>query len=184
MSQLVSRFKLHNLISTVWGFYSLPPFLLHRAYEFPLLFVAVAAGGGSRLYFRSGSFVVGPESAGAHPGPACYRKGGPATVTDANVVLDRLLPQYFPKVFGTDERQALDVEASFRVLQALADQVNLFERESKGVRLWTVADVALGFVHVANEVKLLCNGLFTHYKKYIKTTPLIWPAIRDLPDFD
>lgn len=47
----------------------------------------VAAGGGSRLFFRSGLFIVGPESAGAHPGPACYKKNGPLTVTDANLVL-------------------------------------------------------------------------------------------------
>jgi len=54
----------------------------------------VAAGGGSRLFYRNGMFVVGPESAGAHPGPACYKKGGPLAVTDANLVLGRLLPEH------------------------------------------------------------------------------------------
>lgn len=54
----------------------------------------VAAGGGSRLFFRSGLFVVGPESAGAHPGPACYKKNGPLTVTDANLVLGISLYRY------------------------------------------------------------------------------------------
>lgn len=54
----------------------------------------VAAGGGSRLFYRNGMFVVGPESAGAHPGPACYQKGGPLAVTDANLVLGRLLPEH------------------------------------------------------------------------------------------
>ena len=59
----------------------------------------VAAGGGSCLTFRNGLFNVGPESAGAHPGPACYRKpGGLLATTDANLVLGRLLPDYFPKV--------------------------------------------------------------------------------------
>lgn len=59
----------------------------------------IAAGGGSRLFFQTGVFVVGPESAGAHPGPVCYRKGGPLTITDANVVLGRIVPDFFPKVF-------------------------------------------------------------------------------------
>ena len=69
----------------------------------------VAAGGGSRLFFRNGLFVTGPESAGAHPGPAAYRKGGPLAVTDANLLLGRLLPDYFPKIFGKteDEREYL-----------------------------------------------------------------------------
>ena len=60
----------------------------------------VAAGGGSRLFFRNGLFVVGPESAGAHPGPVCYRKGGPLAVTDANVLLGRIQPHLFPAIFG------------------------------------------------------------------------------------
>lgn len=106
----------------------------------------VAAGGGSMLFFRNGLFVVGPESAGAHPGPACYRKGGPATVTDANLYLGRLLPEFFPKIFGKNEDEGLDVEASKRVLQELADQVN--KETSKNM---SVDEVAYGFLTVANE---------------------------------
>ncbi|EFY90148.1 putative 5-oxoprolinase [Metarhizium acridum CQMa 102] len=106
----------------------------------------VAAGGGSRLFFRNGLFVVGPESAGAHPGPACYRKGGPATVTDANLHLGRLLPEFFPKIFGKNEDEGLDPEASRKVLQELTDQVN---RET-GKSLST-DEVAYGFLTVANE---------------------------------
>ncbi|GAO17935.1 hypothetical protein UVI_02026870 [Ustilaginoidea virens] len=106
----------------------------------------VAAGGGSRLFFRNGLFVVGPESAGAHPGPACYRKGGPATVTDANLHLGRLLPEFFPKIFGEDEDEGLDPEASRKVLQELTDEVN---RET-GQNLST-DEVAYGFLTVANE---------------------------------
>ncbi|KAI9167617.1 HyuA, N-methylhydantoinase A/acetone carboxylase, beta subunit [Paramyrothecium foliicola] len=106
----------------------------------------VAAGGGSRLFFRNGMFVVGPESAGAHPGPACYRKGGPATVTDANLHLGRLLPEFFPKIFGENEDQGLDPEASRRVLQELADQLN----QETGKNL-SVDEVAFGFLTVANE---------------------------------
>lgn len=106
----------------------------------------VAAGGGSMLFFRNGLFVVGPESAGAHPGPACYRKGGPATVTDANLFLGRLLPEFFPKIFGKNENEGLDVEASKKVLQELADQIN----KETGKNM-SADEVAYGFLTVANE---------------------------------
>lgn len=86
----------------------------------------VAAGGGSMLFFRSGLFVVGPESAGAHPGPACYRKGGPLTVTDANLILGRLLPDYFPKIFGPTEKEALDYEATRIKFEELRKSINDF----------------------------------------------------------
>ena len=68
----------------------------------------VAAGGGSILHADPGRFRVGPDSAGAHPGPACYRGGGPLTVTDANVMLGKLNPDYFPAIFGPDQNQTLD----------------------------------------------------------------------------
>ncbi|KAK1749973.1 5-oxoprolinase [Echria macrotheca] len=106
----------------------------------------VAAGGGSMLFFRNGLFVVGPESAGAHPGPACYRKGGPATVTDANLFLGRLLPEFFPKIFGKNENEGLDPDASRKVLQELTDQIN---RETG--KNMEIDEVAYGFLTVANE---------------------------------
>ncbi|KAK0638822.1 Hydantoinase B/oxoprolinase-domain-containing protein [Cercophora newfieldiana] len=106
----------------------------------------VAAGGGSMLFFRNGLFVVGPESAGAHPGPACYRKGGPATVTDANLFLGRLLPEFFPKIFGKNEDEGLDPEASRKVLQELTDQIN----KETGKNM-AIDEVAYGFLTVANE---------------------------------
>jgi len=68
----------------------------------------IAAGGGSIIRFDGSRLRVGPESAGADPGPACYRRGGPLTVTDANVLLGRIHPEHFPKVFGPDGRQPLD----------------------------------------------------------------------------
>src|SRR5260370_26206748 len=75
----------------------------------PMLSIhTVAAGGGSVLYFDGSRYRVGPESAGADPGPACYRAGGPLTVTDANVMLGRIQPAYFPHVFGPDGDQPLD----------------------------------------------------------------------------
>ena len=70
----------------------------------------VAAGGGSILHFEAGRFRAGPDSAGANPGPACYRRGGPLTVTDANVMLGKLQPDFFPAIFGPDQDQPLDAE--------------------------------------------------------------------------
>lgn len=84
----------------------------------------VAAGGGSCLTFRNGLFLAGPESAGAQPGPACYRKGGPLAVTDANLLLGRLVPDYFPKIFGKTEKEPLDIEASRTAFEKLAAEIN------------------------------------------------------------
>ncbi|XP_072707825.1 5-oxoprolinase [Ciconia boyciana] len=113
----------------------------------------VAAGGGSRLFFRSGLFVVGPESAGAHPGPACYRKGGPLTVTDANLCLGRLLPEYFPRIFGPGEDQPLCREVAARAFRELAARINAFlaDTTTGTHRPLSVEEVAMGFVRVANE---------------------------------
>lgn len=106
----------------------------------------VAAGGGSILFWRHGLFVVGPDSAGAHPGPACYRKGGPLTITDANLFLGRLLPEYFPKIFGPNENEALDIEITRKKFAELARQINEETGQNKSAE-----DVALGFIDVANE---------------------------------
>ncbi|KAK7879405.1 hypothetical protein WMY93_030741 [Mugilogobius chulae] len=128
----------------------------------------VAAGGGSRLFFRSGMFVVGPESAGAHPGPACYRKGGPLTVTDANLALGRLLPSFFPKIFGPGENEPLSLEETMKHFHQLTRDINLFLtsnqsqssvngfnlNNSKGASSnseMSVEEVAMGFIRVANE---------------------------------
>lgn len=111
----------------------------------------VAAGGGSRLFFRNGLFVVGPESAGAHPGPACYRKGGPLTVTDANLFLGRLLPDFFPKIFGKNEDQGLDKVASERLFKELTEQINKeVAGDNEGKRM-SMDEVAYGFIKIANE---------------------------------
>ncbi|EXJ94139.1 5-oxoprolinase (ATP-hydrolysing) [Capronia coronata CBS 617.96] len=106
----------------------------------------VAAGGGSILFWRHGLFVVGPDSAGAHPGPACYRKGGPLTVTDANLFLGRLLPEYFPKIFGPNENEGLDIEITRQKFNVLATQINQETGQAK-----TPEQIALGFLEVANE---------------------------------
>jgi 5-oxoprolinase (ATP-hydrolysing) len=83
----------------------------------------VAAGGGSSCSFRDGRFQVGPESAGANPGPASYRRGGPLTITDCNVMLGRLSPAHFPAVFGPGGDEALDAEVVRQQFVALADEV-------------------------------------------------------------
>lgn len=108
----------------------------------------VAAGGGSRLFFRSGLYVVGPESAGAHPGPTCYKKGGPLTVTDANLILGRLLPQHFPAIFGPNENEQLDGIAARKAFESITDTINSYNALSENL---SVEEVAMGFVRVANE---------------------------------
>ncbi|XP_072524072.1 5-oxoprolinase [Salminus brasiliensis] len=124
----------------------------------------VAAGGGSRLFFRSGMFVVGPDSAGAHPGPACYRKGGPLTVTDANLALGRLLPDFFPHIFGPGENEPLSTEETMKQFQQLTRNINHFLSTSQsehtkskssaskgGKSEMNLEEVAMGFIRVANE---------------------------------
>ncbi|MDK1474769.1 hydantoinase B/oxoprolinase family protein [Streptomyces sp. 549] len=104
----------------------------------------VAAGGGSILHFDGTRYRVGPDSAGADPGPACYRRGGPLTVTDANVMLGRVRPEHFPHVFGPRGDQPLDREEVRRRFTALADRAR---RESGDDR--TPEQVAAGFLEIA-----------------------------------
>ncbi|KAI9836862.1 MAG: hypothetical protein M1819_001027 [Sarea resinae] len=111
----------------------------------------VAAGGGSRLFFRNGLFVVGPESAGAHPGPACYRKGGPLTVTDANLFLGRLLPDFFPKIFGKSEKEGLDESASEKLFHELTEKINEEIAGTDEKKKMSADEVAYGFIKIANE---------------------------------
>ncbi|XP_057214169.1 5-oxoprolinase isoform X1 [Triplophysa rosa] len=119
----------------------------------------VAAGGGSRLFFRSGMFVVGPESAGAHPGPACYRKGGPLTVTDANLALGRLLPSFFPRIFGPGENEPLSVDDTMKHFNELTREINHFLSANQSSNStsggdqseMSIEEVAMGFIRVANE---------------------------------
>jgi 5-oxoprolinase (ATP-hydrolysing) len=100
----------------------------------------VAAGGGSICSFDGMRFRVGPESAGANPGPACYRHGGPLTVTDCNLFLGRIDPAAFPAVFGPTGDQPLDPDASARRLQEVADALG-------GMK--SLAEIAEGFLHIA-----------------------------------
>jgi 5-oxoprolinase (ATP-hydrolysing) len=106
----------------------------------------VAAGGGSILFARNGLLAVGPESAGAHPGPACYRKGGPLTVTDANLFLGRLVLSSFPAIFGESGDQELDTEVVARKFEHITQDFN--RQTSQNL---TPEEVASGFLNIANE---------------------------------
>ena len=102
----------------------------------------VAAGGGSILHFDGRRFQVGPDSAGADPGPACYRRGGPLTVTDCNLMLGRLLPEFFPRIFGPGRDEALDVGTVRSRFAELADRIG----DGR-----TAEAVAEGFLRIAVE---------------------------------
>ncbi|MCP1471850.1 5-oxoprolinase (ATP-hydrolyzing) [Sphingobium sp. OAS761] len=104
----------------------------------------IAAGGGSICSFEDGRFRVGPESAGAVPGPACYRRGGPLTVTDCNVMLGKIQPDFFPALFGPGGDQPLDRAA---VKARFADICAQVERETG--RAMTAEQAAQGFLDVA-----------------------------------
>ncbi len=107
-----------------------------------MLIHTVAAGGGSILHFDSARFRVGPDSAGANPGPACYRRGGPLAVTDANVMLGKLIPDFFPKIFGPAQDQPLDDAVVRERFASLGREVG------DGRSAEQVAD---GFVRIAVE---------------------------------
>ncbi|MEJ2020133.1 MAG: hydantoinase/oxoprolinase family protein, partial [Maritimibacter sp.] len=104
----------------------------------------VAAGGGSILSFRDGRTQVGPESAGADPGPACYRRGGPLTVTDCNVMLGRLNPAHFPAVFGPGADQPLDADTVRAGFAALAGEIEAATGQAQSPE-----EIARGFLRVA-----------------------------------
>jgi 5-oxoprolinase (ATP-hydrolysing) len=106
----------------------------------------VAAGGGSLLAFDGARFRVGPQSAGANPGPASYRRGGPLAVTDANVMLGKIVPRYFPKVFGPGADEALSLEVVQAQFSALSQTTGR-----------PAAEVAEGFINIA--VQQMANAI-------------------------
>jgi 5-oxoprolinase (ATP-hydrolysing) len=104
----------------------------------------IAAGGGSILKFDGHRFQVGPDSAGADPGPACYRRGGPLTITDCNVLLGKLQPRWFPAVFGPSGDQSIDVDVVTTKFLELTASINA--QTGRGLSPY---DVAAGFLRVA-----------------------------------
>jgi 5-oxoprolinase (ATP-hydrolysing) len=107
-----------------------------------MLIHTVAAGGGSILHFDGARFRVGPDSAGANPGPKCYRRGGPLAVTDANVMVGKLMPDFFPRIFGPGQDQPLDAASVRAAFAELAAQVG----DGR-----TPEEVADGFIRIAVE---------------------------------
>jgi 5-oxoprolinase (ATP-hydrolysing) len=111
----------------------------------PMLSIhTVAAGGGSVLHFDGSRYRVGPDSAGADPGPACYRQGGPLTVTDANVLLGRIQPDHFPEVFGEHGDEPLDAGITRRKFEELSRQITRATGDDRGPE-----QVAAGFLEIA-----------------------------------
>ena len=106
----------------------------------------VAAGGGSICHYDGGRFRVGPDSAGAVPGPACYRRGGPLTITDCNVALGKIRPEYFPKLFGPGGDQPIDAGVVTAKLSALSDEIE----QASGERM-SPQEIAQGFLSIAVE---------------------------------
>ena len=107
----------------------------------------VAAGGGSILFYKDGRFQVGPESAGAIPGPASYGRGGPLTVTDCNVLLGKLNPGFFPKVFGKTGDQPLNFEIVKKKFLDLSDIIS----KEKNEPMMDIFKMAEGFLKIAVE---------------------------------
>ena len=112
----------------------------------------VAAGGGSILHFDGARYRVGPDSAGANPGPASYRRGGPLTVTDANVMLGKIQPEYFPRVFGPRGDEALDPEVVKTLFEALTSKIadgRTPEQVAEGYVQIAVGNMANAIKHIS-----------------------------------
>ena len=106
----------------------------------------VAAGGGSILHFDGSRLRVGPDSAGADPGPTCYGNNGPLAITDCNVVLGKLRPEFFPSVFGEDGQQPLNAEATRKAFESLAKEVSTSTGTTQ-----TPESLAQGFLDIAAD---------------------------------
>ncbi len=130
----------------------------------------VAAGGGSILHFDGSKFRVGPDSAGANPGPASYRRGGPLAVTDCNVMLGKVQPAYFPQLFGPHADQALDRDIVVARFTAMAAEVSVKLGVSK-----TPEQIAEGFLEIAvanmaNAIKKISVQRGYDITRYVLTT--------------
>lgn len=130
----------------------------------------VAAGGGSILHFDGSKYRVGPDSAGADPGPACYRRGGPLTLTDANVMLGRVQPAHFPRVFGPAGDQPLDADVVRESFQTLAKEI-----EDVTGTPTTPEEAAAGFreiavANMANAIKKISVQRGHDVTEYVLTT--------------
>jgi 5-oxoprolinase (ATP-hydrolysing) len=113
----------------------------------------VAAGGGSILFFDGSRYRVGPESAGANPGPACYRRGGPLAVTDANVMLGRVQPDFFPRVFGPRGDKPLDRKVVEREFATLAAKIRTATGDDRSPEQVAEGFLQIAVANMANAIK-------------------------------
>jgi 5-oxoprolinase (ATP-hydrolysing) len=120
----------------------------------PMLSIhTVAAGGGSILHFDGSRYRAGPDSAGADPGPACYRRGGPLTVTDANVLLGRVQPDHFPRVFGKQGDQPLDADITKAKFTELSEQITRDTGDTRGPEQVAAGFTEIAVANMANAIK-------------------------------
>ncbi|MFJ9122218.1 hydantoinase B/oxoprolinase family protein [Streptomyces sp. NPDC102394] len=130
----------------------------------------VAAGGGSVLHFDGSRYRVGPDSAGADPGPACYRGGGPLAVTDANVMLGRIQPAHFPKVFGPDGDQPLDDRLVRDRFAALAREIRERTGDDRTPEQVAEGYLQIAVANIANAVKRISVQKGHDVTRYALTT--------------
>ncbi|MFI7405776.1 hydantoinase B/oxoprolinase family protein [Streptomyces sp. NPDC049541] len=130
----------------------------------------VAAGGGSILHFDGSRYRVGPDSAGADPGPACYRGGGPLTVTDANVMLGRIQPAHFPRVFGPDGDQPLDAALVRDRFTALAREIRTRTGDDRTPEQVAEGYLQIAVANIANAVKRISVQKGHDVTRYALTT--------------
>ncbi|MFE2303511.1 hydantoinase B/oxoprolinase family protein [Streptomyces sp. NPDC059445] len=130
----------------------------------------VAAGGGSVLHFDGSRYRVGPDSAGASPGPACYRNGGPLTVTDANVALGRVQPAHFPKVFGPGGDQPLDAALVRDRFTALAQEIHERTGDARTPEQVAEGYLQIAVANIANAVKRISVQKGHDVTRYALTT--------------
>jgi 5-oxoprolinase (ATP-hydrolysing) len=120
----------------------------------PMLSIhTVAAGGGSILHFDGSRYRAGPDSAGADPGPACYRRGGPLTVTDANVLLGRIQPDHFPRVFGEQGDQPLDADITKAKFTELSNRITADTGDTRGPEQVAAGFTEIAVANMANAIK-------------------------------
>lgn len=130
----------------------------------------VAAGGGSILHFDGSRYRVGPDSAGANPGPASYRRGGPLAVTDCNVMLGKVQADYFPRLFGARGDEALDVAAVRRRFDALADEIGVATGERPAPEAVAEGFIAIAVGNMANAIKQISVQRGHDVTEYVLTS--------------
>lgn len=134
----------------------------------PMMMInTVAAGGGSILHFDGARYRVGPDSAGANPGPACYRRGGPLAVTDCNVVLGKLQPDFFPAVFGPNGDQPLDAEVVKQKFAELQARVKAESGDTRSIEEMAEGFLAIAVENMANAIKKISVARGYDVTKYV-----------------